>query len=65
MDDDKDSPAAVGGSGCLCYRTFMDPEFGLPVIAHRYRTVGGNTDQWGPTRRTPRSIRGRMTSSTT
>ncbi|MFE7854379.1 hypothetical protein [Streptomyces sp. NPDC057403] len=46
VDDDKDSPAAVSGSGCLCYRSFTDPKFGLPVVAHHYRTVGGNIDQW-------------------
>lgn len=46
IDDDKGSPAAVGGSGCLCFKTFTDPEFGLPVMAHHYRTVGGNIDQW-------------------
>ncbi|WP_328760518.1 hypothetical protein [Streptomyces sp. NBC_00271] len=46
VDDDKDSPSAVGGSGCLCFKSFMDPEFGLPVVAHHYRTVGGNIDQW-------------------
>ncbi|MFJ2239734.1 hypothetical protein [Streptomyces sp. NPDC087859] len=57
-------PAAVGGPGCLCFKTFMDPEFGLPVVAHHYRTVGENTGQWTYKRPTPRSIRSRMTSST-
>jgi hypothetical protein len=46
VDDDKDSPAAVRGSGCLCFKTFMDPELGLPVVAHHYRTFGGDIDQW-------------------
>ncbi|WP_240677106.1 hypothetical protein [Actinacidiphila soli] len=44
--DDKDSPSAVGGSGCVCYQTSYDPEFGLPVVEHHYRTVGGNIENW-------------------
>ncbi|WP_327425712.1 hypothetical protein OG612_42430 (plasmid) [Streptomyces sp. NBC_01527] len=44
--DDKDSPSAVGGSGCVCYQTFSDPEFGLPVVADHYRTRSGNTETW-------------------
>ncbi|MER5698408.1 hypothetical protein ACWDBO_45170 [Streptomyces mirabilis] len=45
-DDDKDSPSAVGRSGGPCFKSFTDPDFGLPVVAHHYRTVGGNIDQW-------------------
>ncbi|WP_031072042.1 hypothetical protein [Streptomyces sp. NRRL WC-3742] len=44
--DDKDSPSAVGGDGCVCYQTSYDPEFGLPVVAHHYRTVTGNIEKW-------------------
>ncbi|MFE2431908.1 hypothetical protein ACFXJ5_34940 [Streptomyces sp. NPDC059373] len=44
--DDTYSPSAVGGSGCVCYRTFMDPEFALTVVAHHHRTVSGNVDRW-------------------
>ncbi|WP_223190759.1 hypothetical protein [Streptomyces sp. TRM68416] len=57
VDDDKDSPAAVGGSGCLCFKSFMDPEFGLPVVADHYRTVGGNIDQWTYKAYAPRDLR--------
>ena len=32
------SPSATAGSGCTCYRTYSDPEFGLPVVAEHYRT---------------------------
>ncbi|MEY9842529.1 hypothetical protein [Streptacidiphilus sp. EB103A] len=47
VDDDKDSPAAVAGSGCGCFRTWYDPHFGLPVVAEHYRTAdGGRTDRW-------------------
>ncbi|MGW4784971.1 hypothetical protein [Streptomyces sp. NPDC004230] len=55
--DDKDSPSAVGRSGCVCYRTFMDPEFGLPVVAHHYRTVGGNIEKWTHYAYTPLDLR--------
>ncbi|MDQ1042014.1 hypothetical protein [Streptomyces sp. V4I2] len=44
--DDKDSPSAVGGSGCVCHQTFIDQEFGLSVVARHYRTVGGNIETW-------------------
>lgn len=47
VEDDKDSPAAVAGSGCLCRRAFYDPEFGLPVVAEHFKNVGGDgLDQW-------------------
>ncbi|MFF0142365.1 hypothetical protein ACFYRN_38740 [Streptomyces sp. NPDC005227] len=45
--EDKDSPSAVSGSGCLCRRTFYDPAFGLPVVAKHFKHVGtGGTDEW-------------------
>ncbi|MER8225402.1 hypothetical protein ABTZ58_33585 [Streptomyces sp. NPDC094143] len=45
--EDKDSPSAVRGSGCVCRRTFYDPEFGLPVVGEHFKHVGeGGTDQW-------------------
>ncbi|MEV5704867.1 hypothetical protein [Actinoallomurus sp. NPDC052274] len=44
--EDKDSPAAVGGSGCTCFQTFYDPEFRLPVIGNHFRTVSGNIETW-------------------
>ncbi|MFF4741286.1 hypothetical protein ACFY2W_36195 [Streptomyces sp. NPDC001262] len=47
VEEDKDSPSAVRGSGCVCRRTFYDPEFGLPVVGKHFRHVGeGGTDQW-------------------
>lgn len=46
VDEDPDSPSAIGGKGCVCYQTWYDPEFGLPVVAHHHRTVRGRTDQW-------------------
>ena len=39
-------PSAVAGSGCLCFKSSMDHQFGLPVVAPHYRTVGGNMDCW-------------------
>ncbi|MEU5108439.1 hypothetical protein AB0H07_40325 [Streptomyces sp. NPDC021354] len=45
--EDKDSPAAISGSGCVCRRAFYDPEFGLPVVGEHFKHVGtGGTDQW-------------------
>jgi hypothetical protein len=47
VEDDKASPSAVGGSGCVCRRTFYDPEFGLPVVGEHFKHVGtGGLDQW-------------------
>lgn len=40
--DDTASPAAVAGSGCLCWQTFTDPITQLPVVAHHRRNVGPN-----------------------
>ncbi|MCX5207625.1 hypothetical protein OG897_40250 [Streptomyces sp. NBC_00237] len=45
--EDENSPSAINGSGCICRRTFYDPEFGLPVVAEHFKHVGtGGTDQW-------------------
>ncbi|MFB6876312.1 hypothetical protein [Streptomyces sp. NPDC056323] len=45
--EDKNSPSAVRGSGCVCRRTFYDPEFGLPVVGEHFKHAGaGGTDQW-------------------
>lgn len=45
--EDKNSPSAINGSGCVCRRTFYDPEFGLPVVGEHFKHTGtGGTDQW-------------------
>ncbi|WP_236246985.1 hypothetical protein [Streptomyces sp. CC210A] len=45
--EDPSSPAAISGSGCVCRRTFYDPEFGLPVVGQHFKHRGeGGTDQW-------------------
>jgi hypothetical protein len=45
--EDKNSPSAISGSGCVCRRTFYDPEFGLPFVGEHFKHVGtGGTDQW-------------------
>lgn len=45
--EDKDSPSAVAGSGCVCRRPFYDPVFGLPVVGEHFKNVGdGGTDDW-------------------
>jgi len=44
--EDKDSPGAIAGSGCVCLQPWYDPEFGLPVVADHYRTVGGAIERW-------------------
>ncbi|GAA2417535.1 hypothetical protein GCM10010404_90120 [Nonomuraea africana] len=59
VDDDKNSPSAVEGSGCICHRTWYDPEFGLPVVGEHYRTVGGDTDRWTYTTYAPLDLRPR------
>ncbi|MGV9268087.1 hypothetical protein ACWDRR_25880 [Kitasatospora sp. NPDC003701] len=41
VDEDTASPAAIAGSGCTCYRTFTDPETGMPVVSEHYRTCSG------------------------
>ncbi|WP_328741273.1 hypothetical protein OHA91_39690 (plasmid) [Streptomyces erythrochromogenes] len=44
--DDKDSPSAIGGQGCLCKQAFTDPLTALPVVREHYRTVSGNIETW-------------------
>ncbi|MEN8651731.1 hypothetical protein ABCR94_14160 [Streptomyces sp. 21So2-11] len=45
--EDAGSPSAVSGSGCVCRRTFYDPEFGLPVVGKHFKHRGeGGTDEW-------------------
>ncbi|MFI9080989.1 hypothetical protein ACIGW8_31725 [Streptomyces sioyaensis] len=53
VDEDRDSSSAVRRSSCACYRTWYDPEFGLPVVGEHYRTVGGDIDDWTYTTYTP------------
>lgn len=55
--EDGNSPSAVGGSGCMCYQTFYDPEFGFPVVANHYRTVSGNIETWKYLTYTPLELR--------
>ncbi|MEV1173931.1 hypothetical protein [Nonomuraea sp. NPDC049784] len=59
VDDDKDSPAAVSGSGCVCRKTWYDPEFGLPVVGEHYRTDGAQIDEWTYTTYAPLDLRPR------
>jgi len=44
--EDENSPSAVGKSGCVCFQSWYDPEFGMPVVADHYRTVGGRIENW-------------------
>jgi len=44
--DDPESPSAIGGDGCVCRQTFRDPVTLLPVVAHHFRTVGGEIEEW-------------------
>ncbi len=53
-EEDKDSPSAIRGSGCVCRRTFYDIEFVLPVVGAHSRTRGRAARTSGATRRTPR-----------
>ncbi|MFJ6686713.1 hypothetical protein [Streptomyces werraensis] len=47
VEEDKASPSAIAGSGCVCRQTFYDPEFGLPVVGQHFKHVGeGGTDRW-------------------
>ncbi|MGW1902246.1 hypothetical protein ACWCQB_33790 [Streptomyces hirsutus] len=47
VEEDKDSPSAISGSGCVCRRTFYDPEFGPSVVGRHFKHVGtGGTDKW-------------------
>ncbi|WNI20002.1 hypothetical protein [Actinacidiphila sp. ITFR-21] len=43
VDEDKTSPAANGGN-CHCFRTWTDPEYGLPVVGRHSRSAG--QDRW-------------------
>ncbi|MFI5774707.1 hypothetical protein ACIA74_40870 [Streptomyces sp. NPDC051658] len=44
--EDKGNPSAVE-SGCVCRKTFYDPEFGLPVVGKHFKHAGtGGTNQW-------------------
>ncbi|WP_030237331.1 hypothetical protein [Streptomyces sp. NRRL S-350] len=56
-DEHPASSSAVGGSGCTCWRTLTDPQFGTPVVAEHYRTVGGSTDRWTYQTLSPVSLR--------
>lgn len=56
--EDKDSPSAIDGSGCLCRRNFYDPAFGLPVVAEHFKHAGtGGTDQWSYQTYAPLALR--------
>lgn len=47
VEEEKNSPSAISGSGCVCRRAFYDPEFGLPVVGKHFKHAGtGGTDQW-------------------
>ncbi|WP_331729606.1 hypothetical protein [Streptomyces platensis] len=57
VDEDTDNSSAVRRSSCACYRTWYDPEFGLPVVGEHYRTVSGDIDDWTYTTYTPLDLR--------
>jgi hypothetical protein len=57
VDEDKDSPLAISGLGCVCRQTFYDPEFGLPVVAQHHRSAGEGTDLWTYTTYAPLDLR--------
>ncbi|MDT0485350.1 hypothetical protein [Streptomyces doebereineriae] len=58
VEEDKDSPSVVRGSGCVCRRTFYDPEFGLPVVGAHFKHAGaGGTDQWSYNTYAPLDLR--------
>ena len=59
--EDKDSPSAIAGDGCTCSQTWMDLEFGLPVVARHFRTVTGNIERWTYRTYTPLDFRPRDT----
>ncbi|TCN30693.1 hypothetical protein EV644_13175 [Kribbella orskensis] len=44
--DDPDSPNAIAGDGCVCWRASRDNITQLPVVARHYRTVTGNIENW-------------------
>ncbi|WP_331731574.1 hypothetical protein [Kitasatospora sp. NBC_01300] len=43
VEEDKESPSAVDGTGCTCYRTSLDPATGMPVVSWHYRTSTGDS----------------------
>ncbi|MGW2183978.1 hypothetical protein ACWCXX_39620 [Streptomyces sp. NPDC001732] len=56
--EDPSSPSAISGSGCMCLRTFYDPEYGLPVVGKHSKHRGeGGTDQWSYTTYAPLELR--------
>ncbi|MFJ2574728.1 hypothetical protein ACIOYT_30490 [Streptomyces halstedii] len=56
--EDASSPSAIRGSGCVCRRTFHDPEFGLPVVGEHFKHRGeGGTDQWSYKTYAPLALR--------
>ncbi|WP_018555006.1 MULTISPECIES: hypothetical protein [unclassified Streptomyces] len=56
--EDASSPSAINGSGCVCRRTFYDPEFGLPVVGEHFKHSGtGGTDQWSYKTYAPLALR--------
>ncbi|WP_435059720.1 hypothetical protein [Streptomyces sp. bgisy060] len=56
--EDPNSPSAISGSGCVCRRTFYDPEFGLPVVGQHFKHRGeGGTDQWSYKTYAPLALR--------
>ncbi|WP_043463754.1 hypothetical protein [Kitasatospora sp. MBT66] len=57
VDENTASPAAVSESGCVCRRSFTDPQFGTPVVAEHHRTVSGSTDRWAYQTLAPVSLR--------
>ncbi|MBU3870032.1 hypothetical protein KN815_40080 [Streptomyces sp. 4503] len=56
VDEDKASPSALG-DGCTCFRTFVDPIFGMPVVGQHFRTARGNNDRWTYTTYAPLDLR--------
>ncbi|MEY9839469.1 hypothetical protein [Streptacidiphilus sp. EB103A] len=64
VEEDKDSPAAVNGSGCVCRRSFYDLEFGLPVVGQHFKHQGqGGTDRWSYQTYAPLALRPKDTFS--
>ncbi|MFI1226248.1 MULTISPECIES: hypothetical protein [unclassified Streptomyces] len=56
--EDRNSPAAIDGSGCTCRRTFYDPEFGLPVVGEHFEHADpGGIDRWSYTTYAPLELR--------
>ena len=58
VEEDKASLSAIDGSGCVCRRTFYDPEFGLPVVGEHFKHRGGaGDDQWSYQTYAPLALR--------